>query len=68
MLAVKHLELDLHDLKSIIVYGFKRSFMPGTYLEKRAYVRQIIDHYEAVEKRFLGKEKSLSSRSEQAAG
>ena len=53
MLAVKHLELDLYDLKSIIVYGFKRSFMPGTYLEKRAYVRKIIDHYESVEKRFL---------------
>jgi adenosine deaminase len=57
MLAVKHLELDLYDLKSIIVYGFKRSFMPGTYLEKRAYVRKIIDHYESVEKRFLGEEK-----------
>lgn len=57
MLAVKHLELDLYDLKSIIVYGFKRSFMPGTYLEKRAYVRKIIDHYESVEKQFLGGEK-----------
>ena len=44
MLAVKHLDLDLHDLKSIIVYGFKRSFMPGSYLDKRAYVRQVIDY------------------------
>ncbi len=68
MLAVKHLELDLYDLKSIIVYGFKRSFMPSTYLEKRAYVRKIIDHYEAVEKRFLGTEKKPSSSDEQAAG
>ncbi|MCA9545091.1 MAG: hypothetical protein KC613_11895, partial [Myxococcales bacterium] len=48
MLAVEHLGLDQHDLKSIIVYGFKRSFMPGTYLEKRAYVRSIIDYYEQV--------------------
>ena len=68
MLAIKHLNLDLYDLKSIIVYGFKRSFMPGTYLEKRAYVRKIIDHYEAVEERFLGKEKESSSRDDQASG
>ncbi len=53
LLAVKHLGLDRHDLKSIIVYGFKRSFMPGTYLEKRAYVRQVIDYYEAIERQFF---------------
>ncbi len=51
-LAVKHLGLDRNDLKSIIIYGFKRSFYPGGYLNKRRYVRQIIDHYEAVEKKF----------------
>ena len=51
-LAVKHLGLDRHDLKSIIIYGFKRSFYPGSYLNKRQYVRQIIDHYEAVEQKF----------------
>ncbi len=53
-LAVENLGLDRHDLKSIIVYGFKRSFMPMTYLEKRAYVRQIIDFYEAVEQKHHG--------------
>ena len=53
MLAVKHLNLDLNDLKSIIIYGFKRSFMPTTYLEKRAYVRQIIDFYDAQERAFF---------------
>ncbi|HEY5559119.1 MAG TPA: adenosine deaminase family protein [Steroidobacteraceae bacterium] len=51
-LAVKHLGLDRHDLKSIVIYGFKRSFYPGSYLNKRQYVRQIIDHYEAVEQKF----------------
>ena len=54
MLAVKHLGLDHHDLKSIIVYGFKRSFMPESYLEKRAYVRQIIDYYESIERAHYG--------------
>jgi adenosine deaminase len=53
-LAVKHLELDRHDLKSIIIYGFKRSFYPGSYLNKRQYVRQNIDHYDAVERKFSG--------------
>jgi adenosine deaminase len=51
MLAVRHLGLDRHDLKSIVIYGFKRSFWPGDYLSKRQYVRQVIDHYEAVEKK-----------------
>ena len=53
MLAVKHLDLDYNDLKSIIIYGFKRSFMPTTYLQKRAYVRQMIDYYEEIERTFL---------------
>ena len=51
MQAVKHLGLDRHDLKSIIIYGFKRSFWPGNYLSKRQYVRQVIDHYDSVERR-----------------
>ena len=53
-LAIKHLGVDRHDLKSIIIYGFKRSFYPGSYLNKRQYVRQIIDHYEAIEHRHFG--------------
>lgn len=52
MLAVEHFDLTPKDLKHIIVYGFKRSFFPGSYLEKRAYVRGIIDYYEALEKKF----------------
>lgn len=54
MLAANHLDLDLGDLKSIIIYGFKRSFWPGTYLEKRAYVREVIDYYEKMEQEHLG--------------
>lgn len=54
MQAVQHLGLDRKDLKSIVVYGFKRSFFAGTYLEKRAYVRQIIDYYDAIERKHYG--------------
>lgn len=53
-LAVRHCGVDAKALKSIIIYGFKRSFYPGSYLTKRRYVRQVIDHYEAVERRMLG--------------
>jgi len=50
-LAIQHLDLSAHELKRSLIYGFKRSFFPGTYLEKRQYVRRIIDYYEAVEAR-----------------
>ncbi len=51
-LAVRHLGLDRHDLKSIVIYGFKRSFFPGGYLRKRQYVRQVIDYYDRIEQEF----------------
>ena len=57
-LAIKHLGLDRQDLKSIIVYGFKRSFFPGTYLKKRAYVRRAIDYYLEVERKHYGEPSS----------
>jgi adenosine deaminase len=53
-LASEHLGLSRHDLKSIIIYGFKRSFFPGSYQVKRGYVRQIIDYYESIERKFFG--------------
>ena len=54
LLAAQHLGLTKHDMKSIAIYGFKRSFFAGTYKEKRAYVRQVIDYYEQVERRHFG--------------
>ncbi len=36
------------ELRDLTFHGFKRSFYPGTYREKRAYVRQIIDFYDRV--------------------
>jgi len=50
-LAVDKLGLTRKDLKSIIIYGFKRSFFPGDYLTKRSYVRRVIDYYDSVEAR-----------------
>lgn len=49
LLAIKHFGLTSRELKNIIIYGFKRSFYPGSYTKKREYVRKVIDYYEAIE-------------------
>ncbi len=36
------------ELRDLTFHGFKRSFFPGSYREKRSYVRQIIDYYDRV--------------------
>jgi adenosine deaminase len=51
-LAVDTFEIPPERLKHLMIYGFKRSFFPGTYREKRAYVRQVIDFYEEKERQF----------------
>lgn len=53
-LAIENLHLTRQEIKSIIIYGFKRSFFPGSYLRKRGYVRQVIDYYDSIEKKFYG--------------
>ena len=52
--AIHATQMTRRELKSIIVYGFKRSFFPGSYLRKRQYVRQVIDYYAEIERRFFG--------------
>ncbi len=47
-LATKTFAMTESQLRNTIIYGFKRSFFPGSYLEKRAYVRKVIDYYGAV--------------------
>ena len=47
-LALDNFDIGPNMLKDMIVYGFKRSFYPGPYAEKRNYVRRAITHYEAV--------------------
>ena len=51
-LAVENFPVSAERLKHLIIYGFKRSFYPGTYIDKRKYVRRIIDFYEAKEREF----------------
>lgn len=42
-LAAETFGIDRKNLHDILTYGFKRSFWPGPYLEKREYVRQVLD-------------------------
>ncbi len=56
MLAVKHLGLNSRELRNVVLAGFKGSFYPGPYTEKRAYVRQVIDRYEQLEHAHLGQD------------
>ena len=55
-LAVDAFDMDLKQLKNTIIYGFKRSFFPGHYQNKRSYVRCVIDHYDKVITDHLGSE------------
>jgi len=50
--AVEAFGISAHHLRHTIIYGFKRSFFAKSYPEKRAYVRKVINVYEATEKRF----------------
>ena len=50
-LAVTWLGLTPRQLRDSVINGFKRSFMPMTYLKKRDYVREIIDYYAEIERR-----------------
>ncbi|OFZ20968.1 MAG: adenosine deaminase [Bdellovibrionales bacterium GWB1_55_8] len=67
LLAIKAFNLSGESLKDQLVYGFKRSFFPGTYAEKRQYVRQVIDRYELLEKEFLKKNKPVAKTGSKAA-
>jgi len=52
MLAIKNFNLAGKTLKNILIYGFKRSFYPGSYAEKRKYVRQVVTRYEILEQQY----------------
>ena len=47
-LAVRYLKLSPSELRNVVLAGFKGSFFPGTYREKRDYVRRVINRYEAL--------------------
>lgn len=44
--AVTAFRLDPRALKDVLIYGFKRSFFPGSYPDKRDWVRSVLNHME----------------------
>jgi len=48
-----HLTLTDSQFRDLVLAGFKRSFFPGPYAEKREYVRRAIDLYDQIAKQNL---------------
>jgi adenosine deaminase len=53
-LAVAELKMTSSELRNVVLAGFKGSFFPGSYREKRDFVRQVINRYEALDAEFHG--------------
>ncbi|MCF7838654.1 MAG: adenosine deaminase family protein [Candidatus Marinimicrobia bacterium] len=46
------LPLTPSQFQNLVLAGFKGSFFPGSYLEKRRYVRAVLDRYGALEQQY----------------
>ncbi|MCR9247263.1 MAG: adenosine deaminase family protein [bacterium] len=44
--AVDTFKLDARGLKDVLIYGFKRCFFPGSYADKRNWVRSVLNYLE----------------------
>jgi len=51
-LAIDHFGLSAKQLKDIVMAGFKRSFFPSPYTDRRAYVRQVMDYYDSIAEKY----------------
>ena len=51
-LALDNFDIPLKRLKDMVAYGFKKSFFPGTYVEKREYAKQCLEYFDRVAKRY----------------
>jgi adenosine deaminase len=52
-LLADHLVLDHSQFRDLVLAGFKRSFFPAPYGEKRAYVRRAINLYDGLAQQYL---------------
>lgn len=52
-LLAKHIPLTEKEFKNIIIAGFKGAFFPGSYIQKRQFVRRVINRYDELAKKYL---------------
>ncbi len=52
-ILVKELPVTPQQFRNLVISGFKGSFYPGSYNDKRRYVRQVINRYETLERELL---------------
>jgi len=50
-LAVDNFEIPVKRLKDIVAYGFKKSFFPGSYVEKRQYAKNAMLYFDKIAKK-----------------
>jgi len=50
-LALDNFEIQPKHLKDIVAYGFKKSFYPGQYIEKRNWAKKVVQHFDEVAKK-----------------
>jgi len=53
LVGIDKLKMSPRELRNVVIAGFKGSFFPGTYREKRHFVRQVIDRYESLAQALL---------------
>jgi adenosine deaminase len=47
-LLTDHFDVPLKQLKDIVAYGFKKSFYPGAYIEKRNWAKSVMLHFDQI--------------------
>lgn len=47
-IATQHFEIPVKRLKDLVAYGFKKSFFPGRYYEKREYAKTCMQYFDRV--------------------
>ncbi|MBR4682116.1 MAG: adenosine deaminase family protein [Elusimicrobiaceae bacterium] len=52
LLLVKNIPLSPKEFKDIIIAGFKSGFFPGSYTQKRQFVRKVIDRYNSLAREY----------------
>ena len=50
-LAVDNFDIQMKHLKDIVAYGFKKSFYPGQYIEKRNWAKNVMMYFDKVAKK-----------------